>query len=115
MTTYATGIEITAPVPPEFAEILTPEAMNFVAGLSRAFEARREELLQKRVQRHAESDAGKLPDFMPETEHIRSATWTIAPIPADLDARRVEITGPVARQVVINALNSRAKVLMADF
>src|SRR5438874_22757 len=115
MTTYATGIEITAPVPPEFAEILTPEAINFVAGLSRAFEARREELLQKRVQRQAEIDAGKLPDFLPETEHIRNATWTIAPIPADLQDRRVEITGPVDRKMVINALNSGAKVFMADF
>jgi malate synthase len=115
MTTYATGIEITAPVTPEFAEILTPDAMNFVAGLSRAFEARREELLQKRVQRQAQIDAGKLPDFLLETEHIRNATWTIAPIPADLQDRRVEITGPVDRKMIINALNSGAKVFMADF
>jgi malate synthase len=115
MTTYATGIEITAPVTPEFAEILTPEAMNFVAKLARAFEARREELLAKRVQRQAEIDAGKLPDFLPETEHIRNSTWTIAPIPADLQDRRVEITGPVDRKMVINALNSGAKMFMADF
>ncbi len=115
MTTYTTGIEITAPVTPEFAEILTPEAMNFVAKLARAFEARREELLAKRVQRQAEIDAGKLPDFLPETEHIRNSTWTIAPIPADLQDRRVEITGPVDRKMVINALNSGAKMFMADF
>jgi malate synthase len=115
MTTYATGIEITAPVTPEFGEILTPEAMNFVAKLARAFEARREELLAKRVQRQAEIDAGKLPDFLPETEHIRNSTWTIAPIPADLQDRRVEITGPVDRKMVINALNSGAKMFMADF
>ena len=115
MTTYTTGIEITAPVTAEFAEILTPEAMNFVAKLARAFEARREELLAKRVQRQAEIDAGKLPDFLPETEHIRNSTWTIAPIPADLQDRRVEITGPVDRKMVINALNSGAKMFMADF
>jgi malate synthase len=115
MTTYATGIEIKAPVTPEFAEILTPEAMKFVATLSRAFEGRREELLARRVQRQAEIDAGKLPDFLPETEHIRKETWTIAPVPADLQDRRVEITGPVDRKMVINALNSGAKVFMADF
>src|SRR5436853_4286485 len=115
MTKYPQGIGITAPVTPEFAEILTPEALNFVATLSRAFEARREELLQKRVQRQAEIDAGKLPDFLPETEDIRNSTWTIAPMPADLQDRRVEITGPVDRKMVINALNSGAKVFMADF
>jgi malate synthase len=115
MTTYATGIEIQAPVTHEFAEILTPDAMNFVATLSRAFEGRREELLARRVQRQAEIDAGKLPDFLPETEHIRKGTWTIAPVPADLQDRRVEITGPVDRKMVINALNSGAKVFMADF
>ena len=115
MTKYPPGIGITASVTPEFAEILTPEALNFVATLSRAFEARREELLQKRVQRQADIDAGKLPDFLPETEQIRNGTWTIAPIPADLQDRRVEITGPVDRKMVINALNSGAKVFMADF
>ncbi len=115
MTKYPPGVGITAPVTPEFAEILTPEALNFVATLSRAFEARREELLSKRVQRQVEIDAGKLPDFLPETEHIRNSTWTIAPIPADLQDRRVEITGPVDRKMVINALNSGAKVFMADF
>src|SRR5918911_1013834 len=115
MTTYATGIEIKAPVTPEFAEIVTPEAMNFVARFSRAFEGRREELLARRVQRQAEIDAGKLPDFLPETEHIRKGSWTVAPVPADLQERRVEITGPVDRKTVINALNSGASVFMADF
>src|SRR2546421_5479922 len=115
MTKYPPGVGITAPVTPEFAEILTPEALNFVATLSRAFEARREELLSKREQRQAEIDAGKLPDFLPETEHIRNSAWTIAPIPADLQDRRVEITGPVDRKMVINALNSGAKMFMADF
>ena len=114
-TYYADGIEINAAISPDFAEILTPDALRFVATLARAFEARREELLQKRVQRQAELDAGKLPAFLPETAAIRAATWTIAPLPQDLQDRRVEITGPVDRKMVINALNSGAKVFMADF
>ena len=109
------NIEFTGEITPEFAEILTPEAMNFVATLVRAFSGRREELLQRRAQRQAEIDAGKMPDFLPETEHIRNSDWTIAPIPADLQDRRVEITGPSERKMVINALNSGAKVFMADF
>ncbi len=108
-------IQITGPVTPEFAEILTPEAMNFVATLVRAFTDRREELLRRRAQRQIEINAGKLPDFLPETEHIRNSEWTIAPEPADLQDRRVEITGPVERKMIINALNSGAKVFMADF
>ena len=118
MTTYKPsleGIEITEPVTPEFAEILTPDAMHFVATLVRAFASRREELLQRRAQRQAELNAGKLPDFLLETEHIRNSDWTIAPVPPDLQDRRVEITGPVERKMVINALNSGAKVFMADF
>ncbi len=78
------SIQITGAVTPEFAEILTPEALNFVATLSRAFASRREELLQRRVQRQAEIDSGKMPDFLPETEHVRNSEWTIAPVPADL-------------------------------
>src|SRR5205807_5015101 len=109
------NIEIKGEITPEFAEILTPEALNFVATLVRAFSDRREELLQRRAQRQAEIDAGKMPDFLPETEHIRAGDWTIAPVPADLQDRRVEITGPVERKMVINALNSGAKVFMADF
>jgi malate synthase len=114
-TNYAEGIEVRGAVTPEFAEILTPEAMSFVAKLARAFEGRREELLQKRVQRQVEIDAGKMPDFLPETADIRSGSWTISPEPADLQDRRVEITGPVDRKMVINALNSPAKVFMGDF
>jgi malate synthase len=114
-TNYAEGIEVRGAVTPEFAEILTPEAMSFVAKLARAFEGRREELLQKRVQRQVEIDAGKMPDFLPETADIRSRSWTISPEPADLQDRRVEITGPVDRKMVINALNSPAKVFMGDF
>ncbi|HEU0004300.1 MAG TPA: malate synthase A [Ktedonobacteraceae bacterium] len=109
------NIEFTGEVTPEFAAILTPEAMGFVATLVRAFRDRREELLQRRARRQAEIDAGTMPDFLPETEHIRNADWTIAPIPADLQDRRVEITGPSERKMVINALNSGAKVFMADF
>ncbi len=93
-------IQITGPVTAEFAEILTPEAMNFVATLARAFTDRREELLRRRAQRQAEINAGKLPDFLPETEHIRNSEWTIAPEPADLQDRRVEITGPVERKMI---------------
>ncbi len=109
------NIQITGSITPEFAEILTPEAISFVATLVRAFADRREELLQRRAQRQAEINAGKLPDFLPETEHIRKSEWTIAPVPADLQDRRVEITGPVERKMIINALNSGAKVFMADF
>src|SRR5436190_18367178 len=112
---YPEGIEIRGPITAEFAEILTPEAMAFVAALVRTFSGRREELLQKRVQRQAEIDAGKMPDFLPETEHIRQGSWTIAPVPADLQERRVEITGPSERKMIINALNSGANVFMADF
>ncbi len=112
---YAEGISIQAPITPEFAEILTPEAVLFVATLARAFQSRREELLQHRAQRQRELDQGTLPDFLAETEHIRNSAWTIAPIPNDIQDRRVEITGPAERKMVINALNSGAKVFMADF
>jgi len=112
---YAEGIEVRAAISPESAQILTPQAMEFVAKLARAFEDRRQELLARRAQRQASLDAGNLPDFLPETARIRSGTWTIAPIPADLQDRRVEITGPVDRKMVINALNSGSKVFMADF
>lgn len=114
-TTSQGNIEITAPVSAEFAEILTPDALNFVATLVRAFASRREELLRRRAQRQKEIDAGQLPDFLSETESIRQGDWTIAPEPADLQDRRVEITGPVDRKMVINALNSGAKTYMADF
>ncbi len=114
-TQYAQGIEIRGTVTPEFAEVLTPEAMSFIATLTRAFEGRREELLARRERRQAEITAGKMPDFLPETADIRQGTWTVAPIPADLQDRRVEITGPVDRKMVINALNSGAKMFMADF
>jgi malate synthase len=96
-------------------EILTPEAMDFLAALQREFNPRREALLAKREERKKRLDAGELPDFLPETREIRESDWTVAPIPADLLDRRVEITGPVERKMIINALNSGASVFMADF
>jgi malate synthase len=112
--TGSTGIEITAPVSDTQAEILTPEALRFLAGLAGEFDARRQELLTRRKARQAEIDAGKFPDFLPETAEIRAAKWTVAPIPSDLADRRVEITGPVDRKMIINALNSGANMFMAD-
>src|SRR5579863_1472869 len=115
MQTGATGVEIKAPVNDTQAQILTSEALRFLASLARKFDARRQELLERRKARQAEIDAGKFPDFLPETAEIRAAEWTVAPIPADLLDRRVEITGPVDRKMVINALNCGANVFMADF
>ncbi|GAC1513277.1 MAG: malate synthase A [Chloroflexota bacterium] len=108
-------LEIRAPVLPEFADILTPDALSFVARLARAFEPARQHLLERRQQEQARIEAGYTPDFLPETRHIRDDAWTVAPVPADLQDRRVEITGPVERKMMINALNSGAKVFMADF
>ena len=109
------GVEIRGPVPPEYAETLTVEALEFLAKLSRCFEPRRRALLAQRVERQREHDDGKLPDFLPETRHVRDGDWTVASIPADMQDRRVEITGPVDRKMIINALNSGADVFMADF
>ena len=110
------GVEVLGEVSPEGAEILTPEALDLVARLHRTFEPRRRELLAARVVRAAALDAGGTLDFLPETAHIREdKTWRVAPAPADLQDRRVEITGPVDRKMIINALNSGAKVFMADF
>ncbi|RSL15704.1 malate synthase [Edaphobacter aggregans] len=108
-------VEVLAPATERAAEVLTPEAVDFVAGLQRAFNARRKELLAARVVRQKRLDAGERPDFLPETKTIRESEWTVAPLPADLLDRRVEITGPVDRKMIINALNSSAKVFMADF
>src|SRR5258708_4420721 len=94
--------------------VLTADALKFITNLSRQFESRRQELLERRLARQTEIVAGKLPDFLPETEHIRKADWTVAPIPKDLLDRRVEITGPVDRKMIINALNCGANVFMAD-
>jgi malate synthase len=113
--TYPPGIQINAPVTPEFAQILTPDALALVAKLHRQFEARRQDMLARRVQRQQELDAGKLPDFLPETRHVRDGNWTIAPLPKDLECRRVEITGPVERKMIINGFNSGADAYMTDF
>jgi malate synthase len=108
------GVVVTGEISPEAIEILTHDALALVANVHREFNARRVELLKRRGQRQAELDAGKLPDFLPETGDIRESAWTVAPIPADLQDRRVEITGPTDRKMIINALNSGAKVFMAD-
>ena len=116
LPTYAPGIEVNAPISPSFAEILTPEALGFAARLQRGFGARREELLATRTERQKDWDAGKLPDFLPETAHIRTDdSWRVNACPPDLQDRRVEITGPVDRKMVINALNCGANTFMADF
>lgn len=115
MATTISGIEILGPVKPGFEEILTPEALAFIAELEGRFGAERERLLGVRQKRQALIDAGEKPDFLPETKAVREADWKIAPLPHDLLDRRVEITGPVDRKMVINALNSGAKVFMADF
>lgn len=109
------GAEIRGPMPEHYGEILTPEALAFVSQLQRAFNPTREALLQRRADRQARLDAGELPDFLPETRHIREGEWQVAPAPRDLQDRRVEITGPVERKMMINALNSGARVFMADF
>ena len=109
------GVVIRADITPQYAEVLTPQALAFVATLHRQFDARRHELLAKRAARQREFDAGKLPDFLPDTAKIRASNWTIAPQPADLLDRRVEITGPTDRKMVINALNCGASTFMADF
>ncbi len=109
------GVEILQEISSEFAEILTPQALDFVASLQRAFGKRRDELLRKRKEQQLTIDNGRKLDFLPETENIRKNDWKIAPISNELQDRRVEITGPVERKMIINALNSGAKVFMADF
>ncbi|MEH7093673.1 malate synthase A [Neobacillus vireti] len=115
MSTQTTGIEVVGPLKAQYDEILTPGALNLIEELERKFGQRRMELLQYRVKRQEELNNGKLPDFLPETKHIRNGDWTVAPLPKDLHDRRVEITGPTDRKMVINALNSGAKLFMADF
>ncbi|CAN5469432.1 malate synthase A [soil metagenome] len=112
---FPSGVQILGPARPAFAEILTPEALAFVAKLHRTLNGRRLDCLQRRQQRQAALDAGGTLDFLPETKEIRESDWTCAPIPPDLRDRRVEITGPTDRKMVINALNSGAKMFMSDF
>jgi malate synthase len=114
-TLLTNRIEVLARMEDAFHTILTPEAMEFVAKLHNEFNARRLELLRKRKVRQQEINAGKMPDFLPETAHIRNSEWQALPVPADIQDRRVEITGPVDKKMIINALNCGAKVFMADF
>src|ERR1051326_4785022 len=104
-----------SPDSPAYAEILTPEAVQFLTKLQSHFGATRKDLLARRAQRQLDLAAGVKPDFLPETRLIREGTWKVAPIPPGLENRRVEITGPVDRKMIINALNSGAQVFMADF
>jgi malate synthase len=108
------AVKVTGAIGPRGGEILTPEALAFIEALHANFDARRRELLAARIERQKRFDAGDLPDFLPETKAIRDGDWTIAPTPADLQDRRVEITGPTDRKMIINALNSGAKLFMAD-
>src|SRR6516225_10528722 len=100
------GVELTGEVSPEAVAILTPNALALVAKLHREFNARRLDLLRQRVKRQSELDEGRWPDFLSESHSIRQGDWQVAPIPADLQDRRVEITGPTDRKMIINALNS---------
>ncbi|PKO49775.1 MAG: malate synthase A, partial [Betaproteobacteria bacterium HGW-Betaproteobacteria-21] len=109
------GVQITGPIKPGYESVLTFEALELVAKLHRAFEARRQELLKARVARQARIDAGEMPDFLPETAHIRAGDWKVAPVPPALHCRRVEITGPVEAKMIINAFNSGADSYMTDF
>ncbi|MHC4376276.1 MAG: malate synthase A [Planctomycetota bacterium] len=113
--THPQGVDVTSVPAPEHAEVLTAEALAFVAELHRRFDARRRELLDARIARQVRLDAGERPDFLAETADVRAGEWQVAPVPQDLRQRHVEITGPVDRKMIINALNSGADVFMADF
>ncbi|MDA2566674.1 MULTISPECIES: malate synthase A [Bacillus cereus group] len=115
MSTQTSRVTLVGEMLPAYNEILTPEVLSFLKELHENFNERRIELLQKRVEKQKRIDAGEFPKFLEETKHIREADWTIAKLPKDLEDRRVEITGPVDRKMVINALNSEAHLFMADF
>lgn len=112
--TSTAALQLHAPIPNGCEFLLSPEALAFIAALTENFAARRDALLVKRAQRQAQFDIGILPEFKPETRHIRESEWKVAPVPVDLLDRRVEITGPAEPKMIINALNSGAKVFMAD-
>jgi malate synthase len=112
--TDTAGVEVTGPRHDRYDEILTPEALAFLADLHRSFDGRRRELLQRRQERQAELAAGALPDFLAETKDVREGAWRVAPPAPGLIDRRVEITGPTDAKMTINALNSGAKVWLAD-
>ena len=115
MQETAARVEVVATDDVQTAAVLTDAALELLSRVHTRFESRRRDLLAARVVRQERLDAGELPDFLPETAHIRAGDWKIAPVPAGLQDRRVEITGPVERKMVINALNSGAKMFMADF
>ena len=107
--------EILIPVEEKYKCILTPDALEFAAFLHQTFNSTRLQLLEERKTRQTEINEGHMPNFLTDTEHIRMGDWKIADTPWDLKDRRVEITGPVDRKMIINALNSGVKVFMADF
>lgn len=113
-TVGTSGVTIKGSVTTEYEKLLTPEALSFVANLHRKFNGERERVLQLRKARQEEIDSGILPNFLEETREVREGAWTVDIIPDDLQDRRTEITGPVDRKMIINALNSGAKVFMAD-
>src|SRR5579864_8791069 len=109
------GVEIKGPMRPGYDKVLSPDALAFVVDLERKFAPERRRLLARRADIQQKLDSGWRPDFLPETRQVRDSDWAVAPIPKDLLDRRVEITGPVDRKMVINALNCGANVYMADF
>jgi len=109
------AVVVQALIKPGFDAILTPAALQFLARLHREFEPRRRQLLAARAERAGQIDRGQRPDFLPATRSVRESSWQIAPLPPALECRRVEITGPVERKMIINALNSGADAYMADF
>src|SRR3954462_14495655 len=115
MATTVSGVEITGAMEERFEEVLSDGAVAFVSDLHRRFDGRRRELLARREERQRELDDGGTLDFLPETREVRQGEWQVAPPPPDLRRRRVEITGPTNRKMVINALNSGAEGFMADF
>ena len=110
-----TAIKVTGALKPRYEDILSQEALAFLEALHKKFNATRLALLQARADRQKSFDQGALPDFLAETKSVREASWTVAPLPHDLLDRRVEITGPVDKKMIINALNSGANAFMADF
>ncbi len=113
--THTAGLEVRSPVPEQYADLLSPDALEFIETLVREFQPQVEDLLDRRAARQLEIDAGTFPDFLPATAAVRRGDWSVAPIPADLQDRRVEITGPTDRKMIINAMNCGANVYMADF
>ncbi len=115
VTTPKTGVKIVAPMAAGYDTVLTPQAIDFIVGLERRFRPDIKRILAAREERQKRLDAGAKPDFLPETANVRNGDWTVSPVPRDLRDRRVEITGPTDRKMVINALNCGASCFMADF